>query len=859
MIRRIKRKSILYLSLICIATACHCQDVQAKKTKEAEAKPQSQYKMLTRRDSVKMDGVMNVVQKGDSVYLELPVKVMDKPFLVSNKLLRVPQELNEANANRGINYESKMVSFEWNRQQKRVVIREKRVTPETPRMSDISRSVSDNYIDPIIASLKVRAVAPDSSTVIFNVTDLFNGKKNMLNDVFNEINIGTSPDMDMSRIMSVKAYENSVVARSELTTVVHEGQSKVNVTVEVSTAISLLPDEPMARREQDWRVGFFTTPSLYYDDYQQRAKRTGYITRWRLEPSDTAAYLRGELVEPRKPIVFYIDRATPEYLRPYIIKGITDWNKAFERAGFKDAVRAEVVSDTLDVEGDDTRYSVLTYNASETQNAMGPSTVDPRTGEILEADIVWWHNVLALIREWLIVQTAPTDARARSFHHLPQELIGDAVRFVACHETGHSLGLRHNMIASAAYPTDSLRSASFVERVGGTSASIMDYARFNYVAQPGDGVRQLSPCIGPYDMMAIEWGYRWYPDSTEEKPLLADFLAKHQGKEYRYSEQQPMRSAIDPRALNEDLGDDAVKSATYGIANLKRIMPHLIDWTRTADREQSYDDAAELYSYVLGQWQLYLYHVMANVGGMYVERPMITGGAPYEVKTAYEFVDKERQKRSLQFLIDEVLTFPKWLFGNKFSSQVFLHRSSPSGTVEQEPVMALKNIQNYVLWDLMTNDRIVRMYENEWLNGAKAFTPVEMMQMLHQSIFRKTIGGQSLDVMERSMQKSFVDALMTAAAEQEGVKISSRNAIRDCYENETLRYENSLLGSGYRVIDMTSNQLNRVSDALSVKRGELLRILKLLKARRTTGDLSTQMHYDDVIMRIQTALGMVKN
>ncbi len=292
-----------------------------------------------------------------------------------------------------------------------------------------------------------------------------------------------------------------------------------------------------------------------------------------------------------------------------------------------------------------------------------------------------------------------------------------------------------------------------------------------------------------------------------------------------------------------------MKSATYGIANLKRIMPHLIDWTRTADREQSYDDAAELYSYVLGQWQLYLYHVMANVGGMYVERPMITGGAPYKVKTAYEFVDKERQKRSLQFLIDEVLTFPKWLFGNKFSSQVFLHRSSPSGTVEQEPVMALKNIQNYVLWDLMTNDRIVRMYENEWLNGAKAFTPVEMMQMLHQSIFRKTIGGQSLDVMERSMQKSFVDALMTAAAEQEGVKISSKFTV----------YGSQSLGSGYRVIDMTSNQLNRVSDALSVKRGELLRILKLLKARRTTGDLSTQMHYDDVIMRIQTALGMVKN
>ena len=872
MLRNITKNAIIRgVFVLALIAAFPLHEASAKK-KVQQKEVTSQYKTLTARDSVKMDGVMNVIQKGDSVFLELPVKLLGKPFLVHNKLQRVPLELNEASANKGINYESKMIAFEWDKQRKRVIIREKRVTPETQAFSDISRSVSDNYIDPIIASLKQSATAPDSTTVVFNVTELFNGKKNMLNDVFNEINVGTNPDADMSRIMSVKAYENSVVARSELTTVVHEGQSKVNITVEVSTSIYLLPEELMARREQDWRVGFFATPSLYYDDYQQRAKKTAYVNRWRLEPCDTAAYMRGELVEPKKPIVFYIDKATPEYLRPYIIKGITDWNKAFECAGFKNAVRAIVPDDTMDVSGDDLRYSVLTYAASEKENAMGPSTVDPRTGEILEADIVWWHNVLALIREWLIVQTAPTDVRARSFHHLPQDMIGDAVRFVACHETGHSLGLRHNMIASAAYPTDSLRSASFIERVGGTSASIMDYARFNYVAQPGDGVKQWSPNIGPYDLMAIEWGYRWYPNGTNEKQTLSEFLAKHQGKEYRYSEQQQQRSAIDPRALNEDLGDDPVKSAKLGIANLKRIMPHLIDWTRTGDMEQSYDDAAELYSYVLGQWQLYLYHVMANIGGIYMERPMITGSAPYEVKTAFEFVEKERQRQSVKFLIDEVLTFPAWLFGNKFSSQIFLQRSTPTGITEQEPAMVLKNIQNFILWDMMTNDRIVRMYENEWLNGTKAFTATEMLQMLHQSIFRKTIAGQQLNVMERSLQKSFVDALMTAAAEQEGVKLSSKfkfssqELITSCHSSQltpqlsTLnpQLSTALRGSGYRTVGMSTNQINRVSDAISVKRGEMIRILKLLKAKRATGDLSTQMHYEDVIMRIQTALGLNK-
>ena len=847
--------------------------------KKTEPKSETQYKVLTGRDSVKMEGVMNVVQKGDSVYLEIPVKLMGKAFLVHNRLQRVPEELNEASANKGVNYESMMIAFEWLKERNRVLIREKRVAPEVPKYSNISRSVADNYIDPVIASLKVRAVAPDSTTVLFNATELFNGRKNILNDVFNAINVGTNPDTEMSRILNVKAYEQSVVARSELTTVVHEGQSKVNITVEVSTSISLLPEEQMTSREQDWRVGYFTTPALYYDDYQQRAKRTGYVTRWRLEPSDTAAYMRGELVEPKKPIVFYIDKATPEYLRPYIIKGITDWNRAFEIAGFKNVVRAIVPDDSIDIDGDDLRYSVLTYAASEKQNAMGPSTVDPRTGEIFEADIVWWHNVLALVREWLIVQTAPTDPRARSFHHLPQDMIGDAVRFVACHETGHSLGLRHNMIASAAYPTDSLRSESFIKNVGGTSASIMDYARFNYVAQPGDGVKQLSPAIGPYDLMAIEWGYRWYPKGTDEKKALAELLSKYKGKEYRYSEQQPQRSAIDPRAMSEDLGDNPVKSAKLGIANLKRIMPHIIDWTRTADKEQSYDDAAELYSYVLGQWRLYLYHVLANIGGMYMERPMLEGSAPYEIKTAFEFVEKERQKEAVQFMIDEVLTFPKWLFGNKYSSQIFLPRNTPKGVMEQEPVLVLKNTQNFILWDMMTNDRLVRMYENEWVNGKKAFTAVEMMQMLHQNIFSKTNAGASLDVMERNVQKSFVDALITAAAEQEGVKLSCK------ISDEKLRLPLQLVGlteqvplalerseeskkidneklfvksSGYRSIDMSSSQINRVSDAISVKRGELIRILKLLKAKRATGDLSTQMHYEDVIMRIQTALGLNK-
>ena len=815
-----------------------------KKGEEQVAAP-SKYKTMTGRDSLSLSGVMNVIQKGDTLYLELPADLLGKPFLVSNKLQQVPAELNEASANKGVNYANQMVRFEWDKQAKVVKMRQQRVTPEVPEGSYLARSVADNYIDPIIASLKVECVSPDSTSVIFKVNDLFNGKKNVLNDVFNDINLGTSPVAELSRVVSVKSYERSVVAKSELTTTVREGMSKVNVTVVVSTAICLLPEEPMARRREDWRVGYFSTPAMIYNDYQQRVENTSYITRWRLVPSDTVAYMRGELTEPVKPITFYIGGAVPEHLRPYIVQGILDWNKAFERAGFKNAVRAVIPDDTLDVEGDDMRYSVLTYAASEKANAMGPSTLDPRTGEILEADIIWWHNVQSLISEWIVVQTGAVDSRARSLE-LPIELIGDAVRFVACHEVGHSLGLRHNMMASAAYPTDSLRSETFTSRMGGTSASIMDYARFNYVAQPGDGVKIMSPHIGPYDLMAIEWGYRWYPEGTNEDEVLEAFLAKHQGKEYRYSETQQQRSAVDPRALSEDLGDDPIKSARLGIENLKRVMPHLIDWTRNNKPGQNYDEAAGLYSAVIYQWTLYLYHVMANIGGIYLDRPTIEwSNVPR--RSAYTFVEKERQKEAVQFLLDEVLCFPEWLFGSTFSTQIYPLRKTPLGTTEQEPAMLLKNQQNYILWDLLANDRLVRMYQNEWMNGDEAFTAVELLQMLHQSIFRKTIAGQKLNVMERSLQKSFVDALITAAAENEGVKI-----------NKSIAEERQVASSGSRTIDMTMTQITRTSDALSVKRAELLSIMKLLKNRANSGDLSTQMHYDDVVLRIQTALGLQK-
>lgn len=832
-----------------------CQIWPFSKKKKKTEKPISAYKRLTGRDSVEMHGVFNVITKGDTIYYEIPTKLMGREFLVVNRLQRVPSELNESGVNKGINYENQTVRFEWDKRQKRLIVRQQRITPEVPSSAAMAGSVKDNYIDPILANLKIEGMASDSSTVIVKVNDLYNGKENFLNDVFNNINLGTSPISNLSRIIDIKAFKNNVTATSELTTTVHEGNSKVNVTVVVSSSLSLLPKYPMQGREEDARVGYFTTSNIQYNDYQNKVEPKNYITRWRLVPSDTAAYLRGELVEPIQPIVFYIDQAVPKHLRPYIKKGMTDWNKAFERAGFKNAIQVFDYTDSLAQVGDDMGYSVLTYAASTKANAMGPSVIDPRTGEILEADIVWWHNVQSLISEWIKVQTGAQNPQARHMR-LPEELIGDAVRFVACHEVGHSLGLRHNMIASNAYPTDSLRSVSFTQRMGGTSSSIMDYARFNYVAQPGDGVKVMSPHIGPYDLMAIEWGYRWYPQGTDEQQKLNDFLGKHRGRLYKYSEAQPQRTAIDPRALSEDLGDDAVKSARYGIANLKRIVPNIVNWTTTGKPGQDYDEASNLYSVVIYQWSLYLYHVMANVGGMYLENLTVGDG-----QTSFHFVEKSKQRQALQFLLDEVLSEPKWLFDTPLSKLTYLQRKTPLGVEEQQPFYMLKNQQNYILWDLLNNDRLMRMYENEYENGKKAFTPVEFMDMLHRHIFKTTLVAKSPNLLERNLQKSFIDALITAAAEGEGVKINKKlyeNSFLDQPDKRLGCQEETYLSSKSRNIQMTNMQVTRNSDALSLKRGEMIRVMKLLKSRLHRSDTTTRLHYEDVILRIQTALGLTK-
>lgn len=832
-------------------------------SKKSEEAAKSKYEELIDK-STKKEGLFSVYKKEKDYYFEIPMDLMGRDMLVVNKLQRVPSELNDAGVNRGVNYEHNMIRFEWNKDNDKLMVRQSRPVPFSPKDDAITQSVKDNYISPLIASFSIESYNNDSTTAVIKVNDIYNGTETSINNVFSNINLGTSAISSLSKIQDIKAFHNNVVAYSELTTKVMEGMESVNVTVEVSSTILLLPETPMVGRLDNPRVGYFTTDYLSYSDKQQKVDKKAFLTRWRLEPKaeDVAAYKRGELVEPAKPIVFYIDDSTPKQWREYIRKGVEDWQVAFEKAGFKNAILAKDMPTDKNVEVDDINYSVITYAASAKMNAMGPSILDPRSGEILEADIMWWHNVLTQLQEWNTVQTGAVRSEVRG-NEIPEEIMGDAIRFVACHEVGHSLGLRHNMMGSWAYQTDSLRSKEFTTKMNSTSSSIMDYARYNYVAQPKDGVTALSPHIGPYDIFAIGYGYRWFDAKTPEaeKANLNDYLKQHTGRLYKYSEAQDPRDAVDPRAQNEDLGDDAVKSSKLGIANLKRVVPNILKWTTTGEEGQSYDEASRLYYAVIGQWNYFMYHVMANIGGIYIENTTVGDG----VKT-YTFVEKKKQREATQFLLDEVLCYPEWLFNIELGEYTFLRRDTPVGMIENAPHKMLKNAQAYIFWDLLSNNRLMRMLENESANGSKAFTAVDLMDMLHRSIFKVTEQGAKVDVMTRNLQKGFVDALITAAAESEGVKINKKltdshflfdhqEPFCSCDEVAHKSFSGSKMAAG-RTLDFYGSQLNRISDAISVKRGELIRIKKLLERRTSTGDIATQYHYQDLILRINTALGL---
>lgn len=814
-------------------------------------------------------GVFDVHKVKNDYYFEIADSLMGRDMLIVNKISGVNFALNGAGVNKGMGTGEKCIRFYADTVHKKVMVVSFDGRVSSPENDAITRSVKDNYRETIIEYFDIEAFSPDSSSVLIKVNKVFDGSNKSFNAVFSDMGVGGSVTKDLSKINHIKSFPKNIVVNSTFSTTHSEQGGSVPLTIDVTSNIVLLDKVPMKPRFGDNRVGIFTTGHLYYNDNQQKVEERELINRWKLEPKpeDTERYLRGELVEPAKPIVFHIDPATPPVWVPYIIKGVEEWQAAFEQAGFKNAIYAVEVDTTRDKDFDidDIRYSVITYAASEEANAMGPSVVDPRSGEIIEADIIWWHNVMSVLQAWIRVQLGAVSEDARG-NTLPTEMMGNAIRFVSSHELGHSLGLMHNMGASYSVPVDSLRSKTYTASHG-TASSIMDYARFNYVAQPEDGIEELTPQIGKYDKHAIEWGYRWYDTTTpwQELPLQNKMLRDRENDiECWYGEQS--REGIDPRSQIEDLGDDPVRASEYGVKNLQRMMPHIKDWT-FQEGELQYT-AGNFLLAIAFQWKMYADHVAMNVGGYHINN--VVSGHDIE---RYVPVDAARQQQSVEYLIDNVFDYPSWLFDDKAWSTAYAQRMSPIGMIEYSPLNLLRELQYSAYYSLLGDDRLARMYETEALLGRKnTYTPETMMSQITDAVFASK-GRKALSVQERMSQKSYVDALIVNTniiMAKTNVLPSAIKAHDHNHEGCTLMHstpevnlekmmqEHQMHQQAMDDASLYTNRhyyfMKRVTDMSSAKRAAMREIRKIAQKRSNVSDQATANHYRDLVQRLDQTL-----
>ena len=714
-----------------------------KKSKPSKDKAKSFASIVS--EASKDDGLFNVYQKDDKYYYEIPDSLLGRDMLMVTRIskMAVSIRLSSHKMNEQV--------LRWEKKNKNILLREASFVNFASDSLPIKTAVINSNFEPIIFKFKIEARNDSLNSSLIDVTSLFNTDVKSLGypQRSRKSNKLTSMDTKLSYIESVKSYPENIEARHVKTYRSSDNESGF-VSMELNNSMILLPEKPMKRRYFDERVGWFTTSQTDYGIDNQEAKTIKYLDRWRLEvkDKDIEKFKAGELVEPKKPIVYYIDPGTPKKWRKYLKQGIEDWQVAFEAAGFKNAIIAKdppSKEEDPDWSPEDVRYSVVRYLASPSLNANGPHTSDPRSGEIIESDINWYHNVMKLLRNWLFVQTAAVnpDARKTEFKN---EVMGELIRFVSSHEVGHTLGLPHNFGSSSAYPVDSLRSATFTKKYG-TAPSIMDYARFNYVAQPGDeGVALIpsdweTPNVGIYDRYSVMWGYKPIlgVSEEEEKEILRSWIReKEDDLTYRFGPS----GSIDPSSQTEDLGDDAIKASEYGIKNLKRILPKLMEWT-TEDGE-TYDEMEYIYGQILGQFRRYMGHVATNIGGVYqFYKTADQDGA------VYTHVDKNHQKACVNFLNKHLFETPYWMIDKNI-----LNKIEYAGTTNR-----IRGVQSSYLNRVLDFGRMARMIENEALNGTNAYSLNEMMVDLKDGIWSELKNTKSIDVYRRNLQKTFISRL----------------------------------------------------------------------------------------------------
>jgi hypothetical protein len=743
-------KFIITLVVCLLFIQLHAQEDPSKDPAAAAKKPAKAktFSDVIPADAITDPGLFTIHRVGQKYFFEIPKAILGRDILVASVISGHVKGLNFGGA--GMRSRPQQI-VRWQHQDDKIILKSVNYDAIADPSLPVAKAVQKNNFEPVIMVFDFATLSKDSSAVVFDATSLFTSDIPMIGPLTKaekrtfEIQ---ALDAKRSYVTSIKSYPQNTEVRHVLTftgTNIPDNQLTNTLSIEMNQSFILLPEKIWQPRFSDERVGYFSLTRTNYGLDEQKAANQTLITRWRLEPKDPAAYFRGELVEPIKPIVYYIDPGTPMEWRPFLKKGIEDWQAAFETAGFKNAIIAkDPPSPEEDPEWspEDVRYSVIRYITTDIQNAVGPHVHDPRSGEIIESDILWYHNVMNLLRNWFFIQTAAANPEART-PKFKKELMGELIRFVAAHEVGHTLGLPHNMGSSSAYSVDSLRAPGFVQRMG-VAPSIMDYARFNYVAQPQDKGAGFYAAVGPYDKWSIEWGYKLIKDANDpdkEKPTLNQWILNKAGNPvYRFGQQQ--FNTIDPSGQTEDIGDDAIKASDLGIENLKVTTSKLVEWT--VKPGEDFAELTELYTNVAGQFRRYMGHVVNNVGGTYEYDKTGEQKGPVYVNVA-----REKQIRAMQFFDRQLFTTPYWMINNEILGKI-----EGSGTMDR-----IRSLQTSTLNALFAQDRMKRLSEQAALQGNKAYSLNDLFYDSKKMIYRELDLHTTPDAYRRNLHRALLDKL----------------------------------------------------------------------------------------------------